>query len=363
VDYAKHYEKLMERARNRVLEGYVEVHHVLPRCLGGTDDLGNRVPLTPEEHYLAHQLLCKMYPHVTGLVYALIAMSGNPWGKRNNKLYGWIRRRAAIATSTVSLARWQTKEYQNKHKAAMAVVLADPEHGKKLSKAIKGRVYSPEQRAKIIVKRMDTIRKEAKGRAPESAEGRLKKSVAMRAVWEQRRANGEQFDIAAKTKAKRVENGSYQFTAEHRANIAKAQAGRIPWNKGKAGSMTGIPKSEQARANMKALALQRRKPVPPPITPEEHAQRKAERSKNCADWQRGRTLPEQHKAKIAAGLTRAYANGRRGARSKLTDDQVREIRVLLASPGAVQKEIAARYGISQAALSELKAGKSYRHVS
>lgn len=95
MDYQKHYERLCERARNRLLEGYTERHHVIPRCMGGDDSPDNLVDLTPEEHYVAHQLLVKMYPEHQGLVWAAHMMTcGSKMHNRGaNKLYGWLRRK------------------------------------------------------------------------------------------------------------------------------------------------------------------------------------------------------------------------------------------------------------------------------
>ncbi len=96
MDYSKHYNLLIERARGRLLEGYVERHHVVPRCMGGDDSADNIVELTAEEHYVAHQLLVKMYPDNWLLVYAAQMMTV---GRSNNRQYGWLRRRAAQAIS------------------------------------------------------------------------------------------------------------------------------------------------------------------------------------------------------------------------------------------------------------------------
>lgn len=98
MDYEKIYASLMERAKGRTLRGYSEKHHITPKCMGGKDDIGNLVRLTPEEHYLAHQLLVRMYPQHTGLVFAAIKMTMHsenaPKERRsNNKLYGWLKRR------------------------------------------------------------------------------------------------------------------------------------------------------------------------------------------------------------------------------------------------------------------------------
>ena len=98
MNYLKHYELLIDRAKSRSkLSEYIEKHHVIPKCLGGNDDIINIVELTPEEHYFAHQLLAKIYADNCGLISACKLMSGNISGKRsNNKSYGWIRRKSNI---------------------------------------------------------------------------------------------------------------------------------------------------------------------------------------------------------------------------------------------------------------------------
>ena len=58
MNYSAIYDSLINRARLRALTSYKEGHHIVPKCMGGTDDKDNLVDLTPEEHYLAHQLLC-----------------------------------------------------------------------------------------------------------------------------------------------------------------------------------------------------------------------------------------------------------------------------------------------------------------
>ena len=95
MNYEAHYNLLVERARDRFPPaGYIEHHHVTPRCMGGTDDPDNLVALTPEEHYLAHLLLVKMYPDHEGLLYAATLMTRHKNGmRRSNKYYGWLKRK------------------------------------------------------------------------------------------------------------------------------------------------------------------------------------------------------------------------------------------------------------------------------
>jgi len=55
------YFKIINRSRNRLLPDSVktEVHHILPRSLGGTDDPENLATLTLKEHWVCHRLLVK----------------------------------------------------------------------------------------------------------------------------------------------------------------------------------------------------------------------------------------------------------------------------------------------------------------
>ena len=55
--YTKWYFNIINRAKSRVLGGYTEKHHIIPRSLGGSDDLDNLVKLTAKEHYIVHLLL------------------------------------------------------------------------------------------------------------------------------------------------------------------------------------------------------------------------------------------------------------------------------------------------------------------
>ena len=96
MNYKKIYENLINCGKNRTINGYAEEHHILPRCMGGNDDASNLVNLTPEEHYIAHQLLVKIHPENDALVRAAVMMIPN---RPSNKLYGWLRRKFSQAQS------------------------------------------------------------------------------------------------------------------------------------------------------------------------------------------------------------------------------------------------------------------------
>lgn len=72
--YQKIYNQLIERAKTRNLYEYNEKHHIIPKCLGGTNDKKNIVKLTFREHFLSHRLLCKIYPDNKKIFYAFSSM-------------------------------------------------------------------------------------------------------------------------------------------------------------------------------------------------------------------------------------------------------------------------------------------------
>ena len=66
---------LINRGRFSCGENYHERHHIVPRCLGGTDDEDNLIDLYPKEHFEAHRLLAEENPENEKLTFAWWIMS------------------------------------------------------------------------------------------------------------------------------------------------------------------------------------------------------------------------------------------------------------------------------------------------
>jgi len=58
--YTTWYFNIINNVTNRVLDSYIETHHIIPRSLGGTNEKSNLVSLTAREHFVCHWLLTKM---------------------------------------------------------------------------------------------------------------------------------------------------------------------------------------------------------------------------------------------------------------------------------------------------------------
>jgi hypothetical protein len=143
MDYQKHYNLLISRAKDRQLSGYAEVHHIVPKCMGGGNEQSNLAKLTPEEHFLAHQLLIKIYPNERKLVFAAWAMCRGI--NRNNKRYGWLRRAQSEAQKGTKLSA----EARKKISAARTGTKLTPEAAKRLHDGRKAAGTSDEHRAKL----------------------------------------------------------------------------------------------------------------------------------------------------------------------------------------------------------------------
>lgn len=67
----------------------LEAHHIIPKCLGGDNSKENLVVLTPREHFIAHLLLCKIYPDNLKVLNAFFIMMNRTPGKcsRNYEIY------------------------------------------------------------------------------------------------------------------------------------------------------------------------------------------------------------------------------------------------------------------------------------
>jgi hypothetical protein len=199
--YTKWYHSIINNARDRLLEGYTEKHHIIPKSLGGTDDDSNIIRLTAREHYICHLLLTKMVEGESKMkmTFAYIAMTG--WkNKMANRTY-----------------RYNSRLFESLRKGYK---LSDETKNKIRAKAI-GRKASPETRQKMSQSHTkEKLPKPPKGPRKHSEETKQKISEARK---------------------KQV------FTEETFQKISKSNKGRKPWHAG----LVGVYKrSEEVKKRM-----------------------------------------------------------------------------------------------------------------
>lgn len=181
MNYRKHYEALMSRGKT-ARTGYLEKHHITPKCMGGTDESDNLVLLTPEEHFVAHQLLIKMFPENPKLVLAAYMMTCSPHAngsRMNNKLFGWLRQEMGRAISRMNKANAPSRCRKSGETQRGKKLSED--HRRKIGEAGKGRVASEETRNKI--------RQKALSRTPEQKRRRYEAATSPEAIEKYRAAS------------------------------------------------------------------------------------------------------------------------------------------------------------------------------
>lgn len=76
MNYLKIYNQIIDRAKKRdIINEYTEMHHIIPRCIGGIDTNDNIIRLTGREHFIAHWLLHNIYPDNDKLFYSFLMMT------------------------------------------------------------------------------------------------------------------------------------------------------------------------------------------------------------------------------------------------------------------------------------------------
>jgi|LakMenE01Jun11ns_1017448.scaffolds.fasta_scaffold9559875_1 hypothetical protein len=179
--YEKIYNQIIERAKVRVLKGYKEKHHIIPKCMGGVNDKENLVDLTAKEHFICHKLLCKIYPNSDKLKFALWAMCNlkNAAHQRNYIIsaseYSYIREMVSISKTGKNsrLSKYipsaeTRKKLSDANKGQVPWnkglegyrkgSLKTDDHKDKISKALKGRIISEDTKKKMSESRTGMIR-------------------------------------------------------------------------------------------------------------------------------------------------------------------------------------------------------------
>tara|TARA_R110000868_G_scaffold220032_2_gene471140 strand:+ start:506 stop:1207 length:702 start_codon:yes stop_codon:yes gene_type:complete len=155
MNYEKIYQQLIDRAITRTLTGYKEGHHIVPKCMGGDNSKLNVVDLTAREHFIAHKLLCKIYPNNIKLQYALWMLSNCKTSNRTYKIssreYDALRKLIAKQMSLKMKDVPKTEEHRRNNSQSKIGKVKSDETRKKMSNSFKGRQFSAETRNKLRI--------------------------------------------------------------------------------------------------------------------------------------------------------------------------------------------------------------------
>lgn len=139
MDYKRIYYDIIDKFKNTsgiIKTGeYFETHHIIPKCLGGTNDPTNLVNVPAREHIMLHLLLLKMYPDNAKIIFAANCMVGGVGyatqkqhraeaiTKFSTRTIGEVREayKRSLAIKGIQYFNKKTKNYQVGFKSKCAV--------------------------------------------------------------------------------------------------------------------------------------------------------------------------------------------------------------------------------------------------
>ena len=164
------YNNIITRAKARGLDKtkidyYTEEHHIIPRCMGGTDDEDNLVLLSFREHVIAHMILSRIYDDNDDLALAVeflthverggvrIKISSTKWidelkRHRVGRKLSEETKRKISETRKRNQIRYDDEVYAKAAKSRVGLNMTE-ESKKKKSEALTGKIVSDETREKL----------------------------------------------------------------------------------------------------------------------------------------------------------------------------------------------------------------------
>jgi hypothetical protein len=90
MNYQLIYDNIITRAitesRYKSTNQYFECHHIVPKCIGGSNEKSNLVLLKAREHFIVHWLLIRIYPDNRKLAHAFWAMCNLKGNSLDNRI-------------------------------------------------------------------------------------------------------------------------------------------------------------------------------------------------------------------------------------------------------------------------------------
>lgn len=189
ITYKEFIQNILDtRGRFECRDEYHERHHIVPRCMGGTNDEENLIDLFAKEHFVAHKLLAQENPDNDGLAYAWTMMA---FVKDKNQEryeltpqeYEEARIKQSELTSRRSKELWKDDEYRKRVSETHKKENLSEETLSKLAEASRGRKHTEEDKRKIgDVHRGKVV----------SEETRQKLSASHKRTWENQAYRDEQ---------------------------------------------------------------------------------------------------------------------------------------------------------------------------
>ena len=153
--YKLWHDKIIAKAKNRTLEGYKEVHHIIPKSCGGLNDKDNIVNLTAREHYVIHLLLpyCTKGNAKHKMLNAFIFMtSKSKFCKRDYKIHSRVYQKLRSEFAASLKGRRLTPEWKAKISKTLTGTKLPESTRRKISLANMGKKISEKSRLALAIR-------------------------------------------------------------------------------------------------------------------------------------------------------------------------------------------------------------------
>ena len=123
--YYNWYCNIIQNRLYYISDGYTEKHHIIPKCMGGSNDFSNLIQLTAREHYICHYLLTKF---TSGKEYYKVMFAFKAMNMKNNttcdryfnsRLYEASKKEFSMACS-IKMKEWYIED-DNREKHSLRI--------------------------------------------------------------------------------------------------------------------------------------------------------------------------------------------------------------------------------------------------
>jgi hypothetical protein len=199
--YTRIYFSIINKAKNRILDGYQEKHHIIPQSLGGSNDKDNIISLTAREHFICHLLLTKIVE-----------------GKDKSKMYqaSWMM------ASTVGKGQ---DRYKVNNRTYEFLRLKMSEVKKSMTTWNKG--VSPSDETRLKLRAASISKLVASGKITQD-EADYRNSLPLQEIKRYNKRKPKEPKVL-----KGRSKGGWKWSDEDKERLSAQRIGRTPWNKGR----------------------------------------------------------------------------------------------------------------------------------
>lgn len=239
--YSRWYFNIIENAKNRIkIDEYFEIHHIIPKSFGGSNDSSNLVKLTYREHFLCHWLLTKCSINTNFKRLAFFALSRMSRTSTNKAVISsWQYTLMKTAVKTAMIGRDVKEETKEKNRKVAYNQKQDPIYMENWNRGMHNRVLPPQteerkekaRQLRIQYNKSDEHRNIVSNTMAGKPKSKKQKAKQSKIMKEGAAAKGERNGMSNPVHVEKVRQSKIGLVGLYKDNIKKmAKPGTEKWN-------------------------------------------------------------------------------------------------------------------------------------